>query len=130
MRTRDLSSKFWVHLLLGIAFLIFGLAIPEIGVPLPSWAIWIAIIVAFILIVMAFFFAYMTPAVSPEARARGGGAGGYVHVVGSRNIGQGGEGGRGGAGEGGRGGDAVVEGTDSIAIGGKGGDAMPPPRRR
>jgi hypothetical protein len=58
-----------------------------------------------------------------------GGSGGTALVMGSRSIAVGGRGGSGGVGRGGDGGDGIVKGDDSLAIGGDGGDAGTPDGR-
>jgi hypothetical protein len=116
---KDLGSVFWVHFLLGVAFLILSLGIPEIGIPLPKWVIYTGLVVACFLIALAARAARM-PASSKPAL---GGPGGTARVAGDYSRALGGDGGSGAAAEGGRGGDAEVIGNRSFAAGGKGGNA-------
>jgi membrane protein implicated in regulation of membrane protease activity len=121
MHSRELTLSFWVPLLIGVAFLIFGLALPALGIGVPSWAVWTALAVAVALVLFAFWTVRRSACTGTPASNAG--PGGNARVTGNRSKAFGGKGGRGGIGKGGRGGDATVTGDGSIAAGGKGGNA-------
>jgi hypothetical protein len=105
---------FWVPLLLGAAFLVFGWALNN--TTLPTWTTVGAYIVGGCLIALAAYSAFCA---AHRAAFGSGGAGGTARVSGNRSRAFAGDGGRGGEGEGGPGGNAEVTGDQSLAVGGQ-----------
>jgi hypothetical protein len=99
----NLSSIFWVPLLLSVAFLIFSLALPELGIGVPYWLRIVSIVLAVGLLACAGYAAYRAAGVgrSRENPIGNGGSGGAARVLGDQSSAHGGEGGRGGLGSGG-----------------------------